>query len=331
MRAPDSGGATLKLSLGAQQDAERSRHDRRIMIEVSPPFEERHFGRFGSQVGHPGNFSGLGRPRCIDHFDGAFSGNHLAFGLQVLGKLRRPVERRSRAARFDRHIIDNEAAAAAVLEAESTVGQVGWRERDRTLFADPVDKLFQPKLTIADVGDAHPVTVPRSIAAGAELALVLDRRTGIVDRDLGTTGGVAVEQHIAPRNRAIAVVVVQSDVITDPFGGGLRRQAIGNQVERRLDPGPFGLGGPVEFVVRHQPAAAVGPRFDDLQFALDDLRSRRLRRVDVDPQRSRRRIITGGRIAPAAGKGRGGLIKIIAKYDVAGGPVGGDPHRRTRP
>ena len=61
--------------------------------------------------------------------------------------------RQSRIARFHDDVVNDEAAAAAILEADAAVGQIGGRKRERFALRAAIDDVLEAITFLADVRD----------------------------------------------------------------------------------------------------------------------------------------------------------------------------------
>ena len=177
---------------------------------------------------------------------------------------------------FDHEVVDHEAAAAAILEAKTAVGQIVGSELEGLFVGHPIVQVLELELAAADVGDAHAVIVARLIFARAQLARRLGVLARIVEMHHRAAGRIAIDEQIAAGGLVAVVEIVQREEVGDALGRAARStRLVGHEIEGDLDPLPLGVGRPVEGLLRREPAIARGAAFEDFERAAVAQRGRR--------------------------------------------------------
>ena len=183
--------------------------------------------------------------------------------------------RRARARRgLHPHVVHLEAPPAAELEGEAPVGQVGRRQGQRLAVGQPVHLVLEGQTVLLEAGDAHAIPVTGPVTLPTDGSEGLRIRAGVVEMHRAGAARVAVDEQVAPGDRAGVGEVAGRQHIADPRSvrtggpcGGIGH-VHRHKVEADLDPTPDLGWPPRERLPRAEPPVAASAALEELQHAV---------------------------------------------------------------
>ena len=180
--------------IGVGEHAGRPRFDRFAGGGVIAASEQPDWRWRWRDIGLPRDFARLGVGQLVPGLSSLVDGRSQRGAAIRVPLFVRSVVLSDGGHAFDRDIVDHKAAATAVLEAETAIGQVGGGQRHRLAFWKAVDKVFQPIAASAGIGNTDTEVAARLITDSANLADGAGVATRIVDDDRGRGGWVAIDE-----------------------------------------------------------------------------------------------------------------------------------------
>ena len=198
--------------------------------------QQRHFRKLGTQVSGPCNLRWLWQPFCVL---GLNRSRQLQLpGLPLLNELGPFRVRILRTCSFQttlhHDIVDDETARTAQLEPEPSIGELFRFKCHRLVFWLSIDQVLQQVILLPGASDADAIISSGGISRSSDDANTGGVGSRIIEIQTGPSRRASINEQVSTDDRTVILIVVERDVVADPFGGSAPGKMISHQIKRDL-------------------------------------------------------------------------------------------------